>query len=240
MLAVLLEQDHGQQAGTGPAAGHDVERRRRLADALAVPAGELLAHRLDHLPLARNDLQRLGDVLAQLRQARAATAGAGRRPGNDDPLARQMLGERLARRALAGEGRNLGGPGRRTLGGELILGGRGFQLLELQLELVEQPGAALGALAEAIAPELLDLQLEMGDQRLVVGGLGPQGGRFRCHRDQLLLACQQQPLQALGIVRQGIDRCHRDDRRAQTRRLVVNSMPADSIGRSRRLRSKAP
>ena len=62
--------------------------------------------RLDHLPLAGNDLQRLGDVLAQLRQPCAAAAGAGRRPGNDHPLARQMLGERLARRALAGEGRH--------------------------------------------------------------------------------------------------------------------------------------
>jgi hypothetical protein len=31
MLAVLLEQDHRQQAGTGPAAGHDVEWCWRLA-----------------------------------------------------------------------------------------------------------------------------------------------------------------------------------------------------------------
>ena len=43
MLPELLEQDHRQQTGAGPAAGGDVERRRRLADLLAVPAGKFLA-----------------------------------------------------------------------------------------------------------------------------------------------------------------------------------------------------
>ena len=170
MLAVLLEQDHRQQAGAGPAAGHDVVRGRCLADVLAVAARELLAHRLDHLPLAGNDLQRLRDVLPELRKAGAATAGAGRRAGNDDALARQVLGERLARWALAGEGRHGRGPGHRLgrvrrdlLGGQIILGRRGFEFLELQFELIEQASAALGALAEAIPVELLDLQLEVGD-----------------------------------------------------------------------------
>src|ERR1019366_7021534 len=54
MLAKLLEQDHGQKTGTGPAPGDHMERRRSLADLLAVPAGELLADMLDHLPLARD------------------------------------------------------------------------------------------------------------------------------------------------------------------------------------------
>ena len=239
MLAVLLEQDRRQQAGPRPASGHHMERRRRLADALAVAARELLAHRLDYLPLAGDDLQGLGDVLAELRQACAATAGAGRRAGNDDALARQMLGEWLARRALAGEGRDGRGPRHRLLGGQIILGGRGFEFLELQLQLIEQAGAALGALAEAVAPQLLDVQLEVDDQGLVIGGLGPQGGRFSgCSRNlparhgKLLLARQQKPLQALRVVRQGIDRCHGGDRRAQTRRLVVNSMRADLIRRT--------
>jgi hypothetical protein len=39
MLPKLLEQDHREQAGAGPAAGDDVERCRSLADLLAVPAG---------------------------------------------------------------------------------------------------------------------------------------------------------------------------------------------------------
>ena len=51
-----------------------MERRRRLADLLAVPAGELLPHRLDYLPLARDHFQGLRYVLVQLAQARAIPA----------------------------------------------------------------------------------------------------------------------------------------------------------------------
>ena len=43
MLAKFLEQHHRQQAWPRPAAGDHVERRRRLADLLAITAGELLA-----------------------------------------------------------------------------------------------------------------------------------------------------------------------------------------------------
>ena len=84
----------------------------------AIAAGELLADVLDHLPPPRNDLQRLGGILPssvipaapppepwpaspRLGQPRSAAAGAGRRPGHDHSLARQVLGERLARAALA-------------------------------------------------------------------------------------------------------------------------------------------
>ena len=55
-----------------------MERRRRLIDTLAVAAREPLAHMLDDLPLARDDLQRLGYILAELGQARSAAAGATR------------------------------------------------------------------------------------------------------------------------------------------------------------------
>lgn len=74
MLAELVEQDHRQKIGAGPSARDGMERGRSLADLLAVAAGELLAHRLDHFPLARNDLEGLGDVLTQLAQPIAATA----------------------------------------------------------------------------------------------------------------------------------------------------------------------
>ena len=60
MLADLLKQDHGQQVRPGKAARRDVEGRRRLHDLLAFPARELFPHRLDHLPLPRDHLQRLG------------------------------------------------------------------------------------------------------------------------------------------------------------------------------------
>ena len=59
--------------------------------------------RTDTLPLPWDHLQRLGDVLAQLAQPSAAAAMAGGRSRLDYPLARQMLRERLTRRALAGE-----------------------------------------------------------------------------------------------------------------------------------------
>ena len=89
VIAVLGMEDHRQQPGAGPAAGDGMERRRRLGDLLARPAGELLTDGLDHLPLPGDHLQRLGDVLAQLDQlALAARADRGRR--NDDALARQM------------------------------------------------------------------------------------------------------------------------------------------------------
>jgi hypothetical protein len=138
MLPELLEQDHRQKTGTGPAPGDHMERRRSLADLLAVPAGELLADMLDHLPLARDHFQRLGDVLAQLAQPLAAAANASGRSRHDHPLARQMLGEGLARGALAAEGRHRGGLGHRHLGGDLVLGGRALQLLELQLCLIQK------------------------------------------------------------------------------------------------------
>src|SRR5712671_483980 len=124
MLPILLEQDHRQQAGAGPTPSNYMERRRSLADLLAVAAGELLADMLDHLPLPWNHLQRLGDILAQLAQPRAATAQANGRSRLDHPLARQMLGEGLARRTLAGKRHDIGGLGYRPLGGDLVHGGR--------------------------------------------------------------------------------------------------------------------
>ena len=81
MLAELGVKDHRQQARPGPAARDGMERRRRLGDLLARPAGELLPHRLDHLPLARDDFQRLGDVLAELGQLAAAARAGASAPG---------------------------------------------------------------------------------------------------------------------------------------------------------------
>src|SRR5260370_30776465 len=75
---------------------------RRLRDRLAGPAGELLAHVLDHFPLAWDQLQRLGHILAQLVQG-AAAASARRWRSIDDALPRQMLGQRPAPRPVAVE-----------------------------------------------------------------------------------------------------------------------------------------
>src|SRR4029077_20181269 len=110
------KQNHGQQVWSGEAARRHVERCRRLRDLLAFPARELFPHRLNHLPLPRDHLQRLGNVLAQLRQLRRPAAGTAVRRGNDDALARQMIGERLAGRPLALERLHRLRPGRRIFG----------------------------------------------------------------------------------------------------------------------------
>jgi len=131
----LAEHHLGQQVRAGPAAGDRMERRRRLGDRLAAPAGHLLAHVLDHEPARRHPLQSLGDVLAQLAQL-AAAAGAGARHGIDDPLARQMLRQRAARRFAAREGANW----RLYLsrfGRDAHLGGSLFQRFERELQLLD-------------------------------------------------------------------------------------------------------
>ena len=133
MLAVLLEQDHRQQARTGPAARDHMEGRRRLANLLAVAAGEFLAHMLDHLPLSRDHFQRLGDILAQLAQSRAAATLAGCWSRLDHPLARQMLGERLARRPLADERHHIRRLRRGAFGGELVFGRRTLEFFEASI-----------------------------------------------------------------------------------------------------------
>ncbi len=165
VLAVLLEQQHGEEAGAGPPARYDVERCRRLTDLLAVPAGELRAHGLDHLPRPRDHFQRLGDVLAQLRQLGATTGQARTGGRHDDAFARQVLGERLTRRRLALEAAHAGGLLGRGLGNKGVFAGVGFEFLELQLHLVEQAARAFGAGAVLLALELGDLQLQMRDQR---------------------------------------------------------------------------
>jgi hypothetical protein len=135
-----------------------VERRRRLADRLAAPAGELLAHVLHDLPLARDHLERLADVLAELGERGRTAARARRRRRDHDPLARQMLGERLARRLPADGALDLLGASRSNggLGLELVLGGARLQLLELERELLEQGRLALRAPAVELAAKLLD------------------------------------------------------------------------------------
>src|SRR5579883_2181569 len=61
-------KDHGQEARPGKAAWKHMKGRRRLADLLARPAGELLPDVLDGLPLPWHHLQSLGDVFAELRK----------------------------------------------------------------------------------------------------------------------------------------------------------------------------
>ena len=170
VLAELLEHDHREQARARPSPRDHMERRRRLADLFAVPTRELLPHRLDHFPPPRRRLQRLRHVLAELAQAIAAAARAGGRRVDHHALARQMVGERVALGAPAGEGahrRRLRG---RLLRRQFVFRGAGRQLFELERQLVDQPRRALRPLPKHLALELGDPELLRGDQRHVLGG----------------------------------------------------------------------
>jgi hypothetical protein len=76
-----------------------------------------------------------------------------------------MLGERLAGGPAAFESRNCG---LRHGGIRLcsILPKVRLQILELHLELFYQPGVAFGAVAELLAAEFGDLELQVPDHRI--------------------------------------------------------------------------
>ncbi|WP_245469973.1 hypothetical protein [Mesorhizobium sp. M2C.T.Ca.TU.002.02.1.1] len=173
MLSELLEQDHRQQAGTGPAPWGGVERRRSLADRLAVAAGELLPHVLDHLPLPRHHLQRLGDILTQLAQPMTAAAAASRRCRPDHAFARQMLGKWLARRSFAYTRCRLCGPGR-----GLVFRSRALELLEGELHLIVQAGGTFRTLTMQRPLQLPDRQILVCDQRRIIRCSGPGDRQF--------------------------------------------------------------
>src|SRR5271166_2769168 len=101
MVAELADQDHGEQARAGEAARDRMRRRRRLGDAVAVPAGELFAHPLDDLPAPGLAFERLGHDLAEFAQAGAAAFAADARRWLDDALDRKIV-------------RKLAGPARRA------------------------------------------------------------------------------------------------------------------------------
>ena len=80
----------GQRAKTCPAPRQFVKRRPRRRYRLAVPACELLAHRMDRFPPARDHPQGLRDILAHLGQPVQPTTFAGRGRQHDHALARPM------------------------------------------------------------------------------------------------------------------------------------------------------
>ena len=143
-----------------------MERGGRLADLFARPAGELFPDGLDHLPLARNDLQCVGYILSHLDDAirPAAIALGGCRDHN--ALARQVLWKLFAGWFAPGEGCDGGlRVGSDLLNRQRILSCRRFQLLELQLQLVKQSRTAFRRLAVFVTPKFGDLKLQLFDHR---------------------------------------------------------------------------
>ncbi len=186
-----------------------MERRWRLGDLLTGSARELLPHSLNHLPLSRHDLKRLGDILAQLAQPIRAAAGAGIGRGDDDALARQMLGQGLAGGPLALERCDVGL--RRCQGSQkLIFAGSGLALLEGQFHLVEQMARALGALAKKGAAHLLVLQVEKGVTGFQVGVDGLDAGDFSGDS----LGCGKLRAKALDLCLRRVTHAERHSRKA--------------------------
>ena len=74
-----------------------------------------------------------------------------------------MLGEGLARRLAADEPLDLGAPGRRLPGRQLVLGRARRELVEREFQLVEKTLLALRPPAVQRATELLDHQRQGGD-----------------------------------------------------------------------------
>jgi hypothetical protein len=151
-----------------------MEKGRCRADLLAIPAGELLPYGFDHLPLARDHLQRPGHILAQLAQPCSATAAATRRRIDHHALAWQVVGESVSFSALASEAQHRRGLGHGDFRGEIVLGGVRCKLLEPQRQLIDEPLRALRARSIDLPLELGDPQLLMGDQGQVFGRLGPR------------------------------------------------------------------
>lgn len=155
-----------------------------------------------------------GDVLTQLREAIAAAGGARTGRRHDNAFARQVLGKGLLHRRLALEAADAGGLLGGGLGDKGVLAGVGFELLELQLHLVEQAAGAFGTGAVLLALQLGDLQLQMRDQcvsgalagkgvgELGIGLVGSANGSLG-----LFLECKHQRLERFDVIRQGGNGC---------------------------------
>ena len=179
VLAELVAQDHRQKARACPASGDDVEGGWRLADFLAVTAGELFADRLNDLPGAWNALHRLGDVFTQLAQPRTAAAGTGDRTRHNDTLARQVIGKGFLDGPFACEAGDVDGSGRCNghFGGKLVLGRR-LGVLKHQLHLRNQPRGPFRLLATQLSLKLFDMDLLPQNGGLIVRFLGFGDGKL--------------------------------------------------------------
>nr|EZQ09874.1 hypothetical protein ABAZ39_13705 [Azospirillum argentinense] len=114
-----------------------------------------------------------------------------------------MRRERLARRRLTGDAGRAGHLGR-PLHRQIVLADACLRLLQLEFELVEQPGGPFGATAVEVALELLDLELQGGDQRLVAGPFGPRLGGVRLGQRSSAMRFDQRGAQGVDVVGQGV------------------------------------
>jgi hypothetical protein len=138
----------------------------------------------DHLEMAGDVIQDLGDVLAHFAQRAAAHAADAARFVHD-LSARQRLGQLAAPLLCRGLfPRRLFRQGRSHLGRSLRFGFRRFKFFEFELELLKLAAHALGRGAEAHAPQprdldfqLLDLKRFCDEARLSRGEFGAAGDK---------------------------------------------------------------
>ena len=135
-----------------------------------------------------------------------------------------MLGEGLARRPLAGEGRHIRCLRHGALGGNLILGRRAREFLERQLHLVEQSHRPFRARAVELTRQFCDLQSLVGDQGFIFGGLGLGDRQLGFDPRRPLALGDQHRLQRGDVVREGLGRRHEPDYRMPSTALRVSTM----------------
>jgi len=150
----------------------------------------------DHLEGAVDDFQLFGDVLAQQLEFAAAPHASLFRWIEHALLARQVLRQRLTFALAARYG------GRGLLFARAFLGNQvlepGFQLLDLAVQL-------FGLASELHALEFGQLQLELLDLQAAHAQRLFQRRYRRTQLFHLAVACQQQGLEHLDIVGQGVD-----------------------------------
>ena len=134
-------------------------------------------------------------------------------------------------------------PGGTDLGRDLVFGGRGFDVFQLQFHLIEELTAGLGTAAIELPPHLLYGKLEMGDQRLGAGDIGRRTrGRSRSARGLRLRVNARgalrgkEPFEAFQIIRQAVNRrrhgCEWSTDRV-IRDLGIGQMSQNATGSSR-------
>ncbi len=201
VLAELVKQDHCQEVRAEEPSWRRMERCRRLADrsqsrqvnfSRTVP--------LDDLPAARGITSNVSVTsspsLRSRSESRAQQAQA-EGPGTTIRSRGRCSGNGLRPQRGADARRTRPSrSSRRPLGSQFILGERRLGVLELHLQLVEKASRALGPRAVELALQLLDLQRQMGNERLDAGRLHLGMRCVRLRPDRRALCCRQGGLPA--------------------------------------------
>ena len=153
--------------------------RNGAYDFLAIAAGELPSHRLDHLPLSGRGFQRPRHILAELAQPKAAAAHARRRRINHHALAGKMVGEGVAFGPLARKASDRRRFRDRLFRRQFVFRRAGFQLFEGERQLIDQPHRSFRLLPVDLTLQLGDPQFLLRDQRHVFRRLRAGDRQFR-------------------------------------------------------------